>query len=956
MVTPALKLTGITGKIAALAVVPALVVGVLTIVLTSLGFDLLKDSSQTLHRQLDVNLKLETALHDVQEHMDNLQDATAAMNRAESLALTLDTTEGISDITEKRAEMRLYAEELSAAVKRFAAYIRELGLNREDDEQNRRIHYLEFASRAAPRYIDFLGESQNETIALMYDGEFRRAEYHFVFEEAGRIAALEQVMDKIARISGEVFEAVVATSSQRRRQQQADTEAYISMLATGTYVALIVGGLLILGCALLFGLRHVTRPILRISEAAGAVETKNFAAPLLSDLRERPDELGQLTRVFLEMTHVVMAREEKLDALVQQRTRELERSNSELTLWGERQQLYLDRLLEAMNRVENGDLSIRLHVTGDDIYARLYRGFNLMTEELSDELRILEVTHTLSGELHLDALLQRVMQATTELLDADRSTLFVYDPKTDELWSRFAEGLESKEIRFRATEGLAGAVFSSGKYENISDPYNDPRFNQEFDRLTGYRTESILCMPITTKNGERIGVTQVLNKRGAGFTPRDEARLRAFSVQIAITLENASLFDEVLTIKNYNENILKSMSNGVITLDVARRVVTANEAALKALRINIEVLIDQPLGELLGDKNAWVTESIAKVEKTGKPEVTVDAEVELPEDRVASINLTVIPLSDVNDTLIGTMLVAEDITSEKRIKSTMARYMSKEVADQLLASGEIELGGKAQRVSVLFSDIRKFTSVSEALGARETVTMLNQYFTEMVDVIFRHGGILDKYIGDAMMALFGAPFNGPQDADNAVATSIDMFKALGVLNERRSHLGYAPIEIGVGVSTGEVVVGNIGSSKRMEYTAIGDSVNLAARLESATKLYGVKILVSEHTVAELKRDIALREIDLIRVKGQDRPVAVYEPLDYHTQTTFPSRVSTLEAYQRGLACYRARDWRRAITCFEQALNTHQQDIPSSIYLKRCLEYSENPPIDDWDGVWTMMEK
>ena len=279
MATPVLKLTGITGKIAALAVIPALAVGVLTIVLTSLGFKLLEDSSQTLQQQLDANLKLETALHDVQTHMHKLQDATAAMNRAESLALTIDTTEGISEITEKRAEMRLYAEELGAAANHFASYIKELGLGLEDDDQNRRIHYLEFASQAAPRYIDYLGESQDETIALMYDGDFRRAEYHFIFEEAGRNAALENVMNKIAYTSGEVFEAVVAASIQRRQQQQADTEAYISLLATSTYIALIVGGLLILSCALLFGLRHVTRPILRISEAAGAVETKNFTPP-----------------------------------------------------------------------------------------------------------------------------------------------------------------------------------------------------------------------------------------------------------------------------------------------------------------------------------------------------------------------------------------------------------------------------------------------------------------------------------------------------------------------------------------------------------------------------------------------------------------------------------------------------------------------------------------------------
>src|SRR5881409_1586974 len=167
--------------------------------------------------------------------------------------------------------------------------------------------------------------------------------------------------------------------------------------------------------------------------------------------------------------------------------------------------------------------------------------------------------------------------------------------------------------------------------------------------------------------------------------------------------------------------------------------------------------------------------------------------------------------------------------------------MSSEVVEQVLAGGESELGGKTQTVSVLFSDVRNFTGVSEQLGARETVSLLNEYFGVMVEVVTRHGGILDKYIGDAIMALFGAPFAKPEDADHALAVGNGMLITLRELNGRRLAQGKQPI--GVGIATGEVVLGNIGSPSRMEYTVIGDKVNLASRLESANKYYHSKILL-----------------------------------------------------------------------------------------------------------------
>jgi len=615
------------------------------------------------------------------------------------------------------------------------------------------------------------------------------------------------------------------------------------------------------------------------------------------------------------------------------------------------------RMIRAMEEIEEGKLDNRLIITTTDEYENLYRGFNLMTASLREEVQILEVTHELAGELNLDRLIERIMTATTALLDAERSTLFVYDSKTDELWSRFAQGLTQTEIRFSADQGIAGAVFRGGELLHIPDPYSHPLFNPDIDRQTGFRTRSILCMPIVNKDGERIGVTQVLNKRGGGFTAKDESRLRAFTAQVGVSLENARLFDDVLNMKNYNESILHSTTNGMITMDTEHVVVTANEAALSILKTEESDVIGHSAEEVFGIQNSWLLRSLSNVEKSRNSDISVDAELKRASGDSASVNATVSPLIDVNQEDIGSMVILEDISSEKRVRTTMARYMNKEVADQLLAAGESELGGKDQHVSILFSDVRSFTTISEALGARETVAMLNEYFEEMVDVVLAHGGILDKYIGDAIMALFGAPFAGENDADNAFTVANGMLVALRRLNKSRTAAGKAAIDIGVGISTGDVIVGNIGSTKRMEYTVIGDSVNLASRLEGANKFYGTKVLASETTVHEIKRDgHLLRDIDLIQVQGKDLPVTVYEGLDWHTEETFPNMQATLAAFAAGLENYRARDWRRAIDGFEAALAANGKDRPSRIYLDRCRHYLVNPPGDDWEGVWVMTEK
>ena len=613
------------------------------------------------------------------------------------------------------------------------------------------------------------------------------------------------------------------------------------------------------------------------------------------------------------------------------------------------------RLAEAMKSVEQGDLNQDLRLSSTDEYATLFRGFNLMVGSLREEVRILQLSHDLAGELNLDKLLGRLVHATSELLNAERCTLFLYDKKTKELFSRVAEKLEIKEIRIPADRGIAGAVFMTRQTENIRDPYSDPRFDKDVDRATGFHTESILAMPIINKSGDCIGVTQALNKKGGRFTTKDETRLAAFTAQMAVALENAKLFEEVLNERNYNEGILRSTTDGIVTLDADDRILTANDAAVRILKQGRADLVGHPLAELFNGPNAWVPNTLEKVKQSGHREIAVEMELHL-EEANASVNLAVNPLIDVNEEQIGSMLVLEDITSEKRIRSTMARYMSPEIAEQLLASGESVLGGKDQKASILFSDVRNFTTMSEALGARETVSMLNEYFERMVDVVLTHRGVLDKFIGDAVMALFGVPFAGQHDADDAVKVANAMFVALRALNRDRKGGGKPPIGIGVGISTGVVVVGNIGSTKRMEYTAIGDTVNLASRLESATKYYGTGVLISEFTRNELTTTALLREIDLLRVKGKHQPVAIFEAMDHVTEETFPNVALAVERYTEGIGLYRARAFKDARACFEQTLAMNPADGPSRLYVDRCEHFLETPPPPDWDGVWTMTDK
>ncbi|SVB23153.1 uncharacterized protein METZ01_LOCUS176007, partial [marine metagenome] len=279
------------------------------------------------------------------------------------------------------------------------------------------------------------------------------------------------------------------------------------------------------------------------------------------------------------------------------------------------------------------------------------------------------------------------------------------------------------------------------------------------------------------------------------------------------------------------------------------------------------------------------------------------------------------------------------------------------LADQLLEAGDGDdmMGGKESIGTVLFSDIRSFTTLTETLGAQGTVGFLNDYFTVMVDCIQNEGGMLDKFIGDAIMAIFGTPVAHDDDPDRGLRAAIQMMHGLNEFNEIRKSKGLPPVDHGMGLNTDEIVSGNIGSPKRMDYTVIGDGVNLAARIESSCKKYGAKILMSEYTFHALKATYRTRQVDCVIVKGKTEPVRVYEVLDYHSKESFPNMIEALEMFNNGIEYYNEGNWEKAITQFKKAQKINPDDKCSNMYVERCGILKKRDP-KDWDGVWVATSK
>jgi len=293
---------------------------------------------------------------------------------------------------------------------------------------------------------------------------------------------------------------------------------------------------------------------------------------------------------------------------------------------------------------------------------------------------------------------------------------------------------------------------------------------------------------------------------------------------------------------------------------------------------------------------------------------------------------------------------------KRKVRHTFQQYVSPGVIRLLEQdSGRLlRRGGEMKELTIMFADIRGFTALSEGLTPDELVTLLNEYLGEMTEIVFRRWGTLDKYIGDAIMAFWGSPIPQEDHAQRGCSAALEMWARLEKLNLRWREEGRPTLAIGVGLNTGPVNVGNMGSDQRLAWTVMGDNVNLASRLEGLTKEYGVRVVVSESTWQQVQSHFVGRELDRIRVKGKQQPVGIHELLDVRENAE--RHGDLLAGFEQAMAAYRRREWREAVTEFEALLRRSPQDGPSQLFLRRSREFLAEAPAPDWDGVYVMKTK
>lgn len=293
--------------------------------------------------------------------------------------------------------------------------------------------------------------------------------------------------------------------------------------------------------------------------------------------------------------------------------------------------------------------------------------------------------------------------------------------------------------------------------------------------------------------------------------------------------------------------------------------------------------------------------------------------------------------------------------SRKWITSVFGKYVSPVVIDNLIKNPEkLNLGGEKRNITIFFSDIRGFTSISEKLEPEELVHLLNEYLTEMTTIITKDQGLVDKYMGDAIMALWGAPLEQVNHAEMACSSSLEMIEKLRELQKKWKNDDIPSFDIGIGLNSGDAIVGNMGSYDRFDYTAMGDNVNLASRIEGLNKTYGTNIIISEYTKNMVKEKFEIRKLDLVKVKGKKKPILIHELLSQKNEIS-KKQIEFNMHYESGLELYFQKKWKLAINSFQKALDI-MDDKASHLFITRCKEFKKNPPHEKWDGVWEMEKK
>jgi adenylate cyclase len=490
---------------------------------------------------------------------------------------------------------------------------------------------------------------------------------------------------------------------------------------------------------------------------------------------------------------------------------------------------------------------------------------------------LLGIIQALSPGAEIGGVIEDICRATQRAMEAERVLLFLHDRQQNVLRARAEVAGRAEEFQIGRGEGLVGRAAERGELANVPSLAADPRYRPEIEKYFDERTRSALCVPLSKENGVSPGVLVILNKRYGPFSREDEALGVAVASQISVVLREARLFQNIRDLKDYHERILESIATGILTFDRLGKLTTINRGGTEIFGFRPNAEVGKDFATLFaGTANARLASLTEDVLTKRRGRKAYDVRFLRRDGSTFSLDLSALPLQDTQGNFLGGVLVAEDITMEQRLMNTLCRYMAREVAEQVMQSkDEAKLGGRRTEVTILITDIRNFTSISEQMDPWDIVELLNTYFPRMINVIFRHQGMVDKFIGDSILAVFGVPAPREDDALRAVHAALEIRKELNAINRERARKEQMTIEIGIGVTSGAVISGNIGSERRMDYTVIGDPVNLAARLEGLTKEVKRRILVNERVHAAIGKEIPCEALGLFMVKGKREKVPVF---------------------------------------------------------------------------------
>jgi adenylate cyclase len=513
---------------------------------------------------------------------------------------------------------------------------------------------------------------------------------------------------------------------------------------------------------------------------------------------------------------------------------------------------------------------------------RLGRQVSRQEDELKNMHALADIGQVVNSSLELTEVLRIVMDTIVRLTGAERGFLMLRD-ENGKLTTRIARNWEQESIdssEFAVSRTVINRVVNDGLPVLTTNAQEDPRFGSQ-ESIIAYNLRSILCVPLKVK-GEVTGVIYADNRIRTGlFTDSERDLLVAFSNQAAVAIENARLFEsvrrtlaEVTELKNLMDNVFASIASGVITADIEDKILLCNRAAESILGCCDTELIGHNLDEILPPIARDLSLYVANVRKNNQHMVGLEFNSTLPQRGQVTLSFNLSPLKDAMQETQGVANVLDDLTEKKRLEAQrrlFERMVSPAVIEQL-DPDKLQLGGKRTGITTLFADIRGFTSFSEKLNPEQLVSVLNRYLAAAAEAVLAEQGTIDKFLGDAVMAWFNAPIPQPDHALRAIRAAIGIRDAVSALTQEippELHLSF-----GVGIHYGEVVLGLVGTETRLEYTAIGDSVNTAKRIQENSA--AGQILISAEVYHQVADCVQARKVDAIHAKGKRLPVEVYE--------------------------------------------------------------------------------